>query len=71
MSPDDMGLTFWDPPTPSTKHVHGLYGTSQRLVFREGKIEEREIGVWVIREKLGKLTVRVVHRGKERSQAPM
>lgn len=63
ISPDDM-LTFWDAPTASSDSVHGLYGTSQRMVFRDGLLEEREIGVWVIREKIGKLTVTVTHQNK-------
>ena len=63
VSPDDM-LTFWDPPTASKDSVHGLYGSAQRMVFRDGLLEEREIGVWVIREKIGKLAVTVSHQGK-------
>jgi hypothetical protein len=62
VSPDDM-LTFWDPPTPSKDSVHGLYGSAHRMVFRDGLLEEREIGVWVIREKIGKLIVTVSHQG--------
>lgn len=62
ISPDDM-LTFWDPPTASKDSIHGLYGYAQRMVFRDGLLEERDIGIWVIREKIGKLTVTVSHQG--------
>lgn len=63
VSPDDM-LTFWDPPTASKDPVHGLYGSAQRMVFRDGFLEERDLGVWVIREKMGKLKVSVVRNGR-------
>jgi len=62
VSPDDM-FTFWDPPTASKDSIHGLYGYAHRMVFRDGLLEERDIGVWVIREKLGRLTVTVSYQG--------
>jgi hypothetical protein len=63
VSPDDM-LAFWDAPTRSVTPLHGLYGTAHRMVFRDGKVEERELGTWVIRDKVGKLTVTVTHRDR-------
>ena len=63
VSPDDM-LTFWDRPTTALDGIHGLYGTSQRMVFRDGLLEEREIGTWVVREKIGTLKVTVMYNGK-------
>jgi hypothetical protein len=63
VSPDDM-LMFWDRPTVSQDTIHGLYGTSQRMVFRDGILEERELGTWVKREKIGKLKVTVTYRDK-------
>jgi hypothetical protein len=63
VSPDDM-LLFWDRPSPASDYIHGLYGTSQRVVFRDGLLEERELGVWVKREKIGKLNVTVTHNKK-------
>lgn len=59
VSPDDMKV-FWDGPTAATDRIHGLYGTTQRMVFRDGLVEEREIGTWAVREKLGKLRVTVL-----------
>ncbi len=64
VSPDDMAL-FWDGPTAATDRIHGLYGTTQRMVFRDGLVEEREIGTWVVREKVGKLKVTVLRGGSQ------
>ncbi len=64
VSPDDI-LRFWDrPTTASAGLVHGLYGTAQRIVYREGIFEEREIGRWVKRERIGKLVVEVKYQGR-------
>ena len=62
VSPDDM-LMFWDGPRAATGQIEGLYGTTQRMVFRDGLLEEREIGTWVVREKIGTLKVTVTHNG--------
>jgi hypothetical protein len=64
VSPDDI-LRFWDRPTAaSAELVHGLYGTAQRIVYRESLFEEREIGKWVKRERIGKLIVEVKYQGR-------
>jgi hypothetical protein len=64
VSPDDI-LRYWDRPTTASEGlVHGLYGTGQRMVYREGVLEEREIGKWAKRERIGKLTVEVKYQGK-------
>ena len=62
VSPDDM-LYFWDAPRRTADGTHGLYGTAVRMDFRDGDLDEREIGTWAIREKMGKLKVTVLHRG--------
>lgn len=64
VSPDDI-LRFWDRPVSAPNgEVRGLYGSAQRMVFRDSVFEERELGTWVRREHLGKLAVEVKYRGQ-------
>jgi hypothetical protein len=64
VSPDDI-LNFWDRPQVALPElVLGLYGSAQRMVYRDSVFEEREIGRWVKREKIGKLVVTVRYQGQ-------
>lgn len=45
VSPDDIG-DYWDAPSLDDEQIEGLYGHSEKLVYRPGRLEKRRVRRW-------------------------
>lgn len=62
VSPDDI-KNYWDAPTLRDGSIHGLYGYSEKLIYRPARLEYRRISRWVKVEKEATLKGVVLRRG--------
>lgn len=62
VSPDNI-RDYWDAPQPG-RVVHGLYGYSERLIYRPARLEYRRVSRWVRSTEEATLRGRVTYRGE-------
>jgi hypothetical protein len=62
VSPDNI-KNYWDAPTLEGDTIRGLYGYSEKLLYRPARLEYRRVSRWVRVEREATVKGRVLHRG--------
>jgi len=62
VSPDNI-KDYWDAPAVDSEVIRGLYGYSEKLLYRPARLEYRRVSRWVRVEKEATLRGRVLYRG--------
>ena len=62
VSPDNI-MTFWDPPAKEGDIIHGLYGYSEKLIYRPARLEFRRISRWKKKKQNATIKGKVLYNG--------